>query len=180
VTPAQGTLPIRGVQDFLNRAAAQSMVRYAMGWNGMYESLAQAAEATGKSKSTILRAIKAHRISATKNDVGDWRIDPSELHRVFAAARNTADRAGNGSPERGATANETALEAQIAALRDVSELLRQQLDDVRNDRDHWRAQAEALPRLLAPPAANNAAPSDLEIDRGNRWQRAWRWMQATA
>jgi hypothetical protein len=44
----------------------------------------------------------------------------------------------------------------------------------------WHAAFEAsearLQRLLPPPATDNAAPSNLEIDRGNRWQRAWRWM----
>ena len=33
------------------------------------------------------------------------------------------------------------LEAQINALREVVELLRQQLDDVKEDRDEWRGQA---------------------------------------
>jgi hypothetical protein len=57
--------------------------------------------------------------------------------------------------ERGATAVErretTELRAQIAGLREVSELLRRQLDDVRADRDAWRDQAQAAQRLLAPP-----------------------------
>jgi hypothetical protein len=122
----------------------------------MYESLAQAAEATGKSKSTILRAINAHRISAAKTDTGDWQIDPSELHRIFPPAQNRSERAGNGAAERGATAverHETALEGQIAGLREVAELLRRQLDDVRADRDAWREQAQAGHRLLLPPVA---------------------------
>jgi hypothetical protein len=38
--------------------------------------------ATGVNKSTILRSIKAGRISATKNDAG-WTIEVAELHRVF-------------------------------------------------------------------------------------------------
>jgi hypothetical protein len=36
----------------------------------------------------------------------------------------------------------TALEAQIGALKEVGSLLREQLEDVRKDRDAWRAQAE--------------------------------------
>jgi hypothetical protein len=121
----------------------------------MYESLGMAAKAAGVSKSTILRAIKAHRISAAKTETGDWQIDPAEPHRVFPPAC-AADRAGNGSVERGATAAEQAatavLEAQITGLRETAELLRAQLDDVRADRDAWRDQAQAGQRLLAPPA----------------------------
>jgi hypothetical protein len=128
----------------------------------MYTSLAQAARATGLDKSTILRAIRSHKISAAKSERdGGWMIDPAELHRVFPPA----DRAGNGegvAGPRDATAVATVatgvLEAQVAALRETVDLLRRQLDgqaalveDVRTDRDHWRAQAEALPRLLAPP-----------------------------
>ena len=162
-----------------------------MGVQRMYTSLAQAARATGLDKSTILRAIRSHKISAAKSERdGGWTIDPTELHRVFPPVPAGSNGEGVAEP-RDATAVATVatgvLEAQVAALRETVDLLRRQLDgqaalveDVRTDRDHWRAQAEALPRLLAPPAANNAAPSDLEIDRGNRWQRAWRWMQATA
>jgi hypothetical protein len=109
----------------------------------------------GISKSTVLRAIVSHRISATKTETGDWQIDASELFRVFPPVRNGEDRAAERAPVRGATAaerHETALfEAQIAALRETSELLRRQLDDVRDDREHWRTMAEASQRLLAPP-----------------------------
>jgi hypothetical protein len=45
-------------------------------------------------------------------------------------------------------AGTAALEAQIAALKDISGLLREQLEDLRNDRDAWRGQAESNQRLL--------------------------------
>ena len=50
----------------------------------MTYSLGEAAKATGKAKSTILRAIKSGKISALKKD-GTYKIDPSELFRVFDA-----------------------------------------------------------------------------------------------
>jgi hypothetical protein len=136
----------------------------------MYSSLGMAAKAAGVSKSTILRAINSHRISAGKTDTGDWQIDPAELHRVFPPAPQPADRAGNGAVERGATApehHETALQAQIDGLRQVSELLRAQLDDVRADRDAWREQAQAGQRLLSPPPP----------DKPMTW---WRWLRTSA
>ena len=49
----------------------------------MKYTLKQAADASGKDKSTIQRAIKSGRISASINDLGNYEIDPSELHRVF-------------------------------------------------------------------------------------------------
>ena len=49
----------------------------------MKYSLSKAAEATGKNKTTIQRAIKNGKISAIKGEIGSYEIDPAELHRVF-------------------------------------------------------------------------------------------------
>ena len=49
----------------------------------MRYTLGTAAKATGRAKSTILRAIKSGTISATKAHDGSYEIEPSELHRVF-------------------------------------------------------------------------------------------------
>lgn len=46
-------------------------------------SLSQAAKATGRSKSTIGRAIQSGRLSAARNDDQTFSIDPSELFRAF-------------------------------------------------------------------------------------------------
>ena len=50
----------------------------------MRYTLGTAAKATGKAKSTILRAIKSGTISAHKTHDGSYEIEPSELHRVFS------------------------------------------------------------------------------------------------
>ena len=49
-------------------------------------SVKQAAAATGRTKPTILRAIQANRIAATKDEHGKWQIEPAELHRVYRPA----------------------------------------------------------------------------------------------
>ena len=92
---------------------------------------------------------------------GGWTIDPAELHRVFPPVPAGSNGEGVAEPRDAMAVGTVAtgvLEAQVAALRETVDLLRRQLDgqaalveDVRTDRDHWRAQAEALPRLLAPP-----------------------------
>lgn len=46
-------------------------------------SVTQASELTGKSKSTIQRALKSGRLSYSMNDAGDKEIDTSELERVY-------------------------------------------------------------------------------------------------
>ena len=48
----------------------------------MAYTLTEAATATGLSRSTIFRAIKSGRISATRIE-GNFSIEPVELHRVF-------------------------------------------------------------------------------------------------
>jgi hypothetical protein len=48
-------------------------------------TLGTAAQATGTAKSTVLRAIKAGRISASRDETGQWQIQPVELFRVFPA-----------------------------------------------------------------------------------------------
>jgi len=109
-------------------------------------SLSGAAAAAGIAKSTIWRAIKSGRVSAIKSETGSYQIDPAELFRVFPAANKNAQMKQDATAvERIASA---ALEAQIGALKEVGSLLREQLEDVRKDRDAWRAQAEANQRLL--------------------------------
>jgi len=46
-------------------------------------TLNQAAKACSKSKSAILKAIKTGRLSAIKDDLGQWCIDASELYRCY-------------------------------------------------------------------------------------------------
>ena len=47
-------------------------------------TLMTAATACGINRSTVLRSIKAGRISATKDEVtGAWLIEPAELHRLY-------------------------------------------------------------------------------------------------
>jgi hypothetical protein len=91
-------------------------------------TLASAATATGLSSKTILRAIKAGNITATKDEFGEWHIEPAALHRVFPAV---SEPAGDGGPPYSETDIE-ALGAQIEALvRQAGARLRQQLADVR-------------------------------------------------
>lgn len=123
-------------------------------------TLGTAALATGLSKSTIHRAIRKGRISATRHDDGSYSIDPAELHRVFPPAAIGPEGSGNGSAEssvgRSATPADTpetlaklaALEAEIAGLKSMVQVFRETLDATRADRDAWQRQAEATQRLL--------------------------------
>jgi excisionase family DNA binding protein len=54
----------------------------------MSYSLSNAAAACGVYKSTVLRSIKSGRLTATKDALGQWRIEPAELHRVYPPAQS--------------------------------------------------------------------------------------------
>src|SRR6266496_1618755 len=45
--------------------------------------LSEAAAACSLTKSTVRRAIKTGKVSATKDAHGQWHIEPAELHRVY-------------------------------------------------------------------------------------------------
>ena len=55
--------------------------------NTMSYSLGAAAAAIGLNKTSILRAIKSGKISGTKDALGQWWVEPAELHRVPKPAR---------------------------------------------------------------------------------------------
>ena len=108
-------------------------------------SLSEAAKLSGQSKSTIWRAVNSGRLSATRTYTGDYQIDPAELHRVFSLGTGEA-RAAPVSVKRDAERAETAsMQAQIDRLFQVGELIRNELD---NDRDAWRSQADRLRQLI--------------------------------
>lgn len=106
----------------------------------MAMTLKAAAEAVGMNKVTILRAIQKGKISASKDEHGEWQIDPAELHRVYPPAEQRTD---SKTEQRYTVA---ALEAEIAGLKAVNELLRQEVDRWHN------AATAAQARLVAPPA----------------------------
>jgi polyhydroxyalkanoate synthesis regulator phasin len=108
--------------------------------NHTFYTLGEAAKATGKAKGTIKNAISKGRLSAQKNDKGEYSIDPAELHRVYKPLPTEQEQLNTVTPPSitGVTqAEKDALEAQI-------ELLKQTVEDLRGDRDRWAKQAEVL------------------------------------
>lgn len=80
----------------------------------------QASKEAGKTKKTILDAIKSGRLSATKNDKGHWEIDPSEIARVFPKTTTTPPTETATTPPIENHENRikiAELEAEVKALR---------------------------------------------------------------
>lgn len=142
----------------------------------MAYTLGEATKATGISKTSLHRAIKSGRISATKNDIGAWEIDPAELHRVFPPAANrnsseTDDLVRDGT---------VVLRRELELLREERERerhqfereiarLEQQLDASEQERRDKDRQLTALLSdqrsrpvsdvIVTPPPVNDAAPA---------------------
>jgi hypothetical protein len=114
----------------------------------MSYTLATAAKATGLNKSTILRAIKGGQITGTKDQFGEWRVEPVELHRVYPAVAEL--NAGSDVPRPHAASDAPALDAEIESLISrAGDLLRQQLDEVRRARRADQRQRRPWWRRLA-------------------------------
>lgn len=112
----------------------------------MRYTLGEAAKATGKSKTTVQRAIAKGKISAEKNGNG-YSIDPSELHRVFPLQRVdtvSIDPDVNTPRPHETLDNTSVLRVRIEALEALLSREQEVTSDLREDRDKWRHQATAL------------------------------------
>ena len=84
-------------------------------------SLGQAAKVAGRSKTTIHRAFKSGKLSASRCEDGGWSIDPAELSRAYPGTANGA----------------VPMERSVTAARHDVEL-----EQLRGERDRYRALAE--------------------------------------
>jgi excisionase family DNA binding protein len=127
-------------------------------------TLGQAAKHCGVSKGTISKAISSGKLSATRHEDGSWAIDGAELARYVEANGHRFRSATVNSPvdgERPETgpATHPATDALVAELRAV-------IADLRQDRDHWREQAQRLALPAPQPVENAEQPMTL-----------WRWLR---
>ena len=114
--------------------------------NTTYLSLRQAAERCGKSKSTISNALKNGKISYIEKNISGYKIDPSEVDRVYPRVHNEPQEGHLKNPTEHAEIKilETKLEAKDAMI----ERLQTEVEDLRQQRDKWEKQANAQTRLL--------------------------------
>jgi hypothetical protein len=138
----------------------------------MSYTLGTAAKAIGLSKSTILRAIKSGKVSATKNEAsGDWNIDPAELHRVYPPVA-----------ERVTVSNGSGTAFLIEELRHgwsrERALLERTIDDLRNRLEaadeERRTTLRQLTALLADQReAATPAPATISEPQQASVRRSW-------
>lgn len=135
----------------------------------MNYSLSEAAKATGKNKSTIQRAIKSGKISASKGESGAYGISPSELHRVFppsAAQPDAQHRQSNDTQRHNVVPDISQLEhvfelrkelavaqERVIGLETQKDQMADTINDLRKRLDSSESRVTAL--LAAPMSKRN-------------------------
>jgi excisionase family DNA binding protein len=158
----------------------------------MFLTLGEAAKQSGFSKSTISRAIHDGKLSAQKSvETNSFKIDPAELHRYTEAmqvVRNTVEtepekRVATPLKDNG-TGSETSFETLLKEAKERAELeararlaeerlsdLKQQVEDIKRQRDKWQEQAERL--AIAPPVQTPVlTPTPAPVQTAAPW---WPW-----
>ena len=137
----------------------------------MKYTLGQAAKATGMNKMTISRAISAGRISAAKNEKGEYSIDPSELFRVYPP--KTSIQPVTQPVAEGVKVTESdgllqwikELKIRLEAEQERVADHKRMIQEIQQDRDDWKKQAQTLllayrPETPQKPLQAVSAPGD--------------------
>lgn len=137
-------------------------------------TLSQAAKALGKSKSTLNRAIKTGRLTATRNEDGTFSIDPSELYRAFPEPAQNAHQTLATERQRTPVPDElhsriSLLEQLLEKERDTAAREREIAADLKEDRDRWRQQATSL------LADQRPEPAPAPLAKSRSW---WPWQRS--
>ncbi|MBP9912783.1 MAG: hypothetical protein KBF26_05175 [Opitutaceae bacterium] len=98
-------------------------------------TLNQAAREAERSKATLLEAIRSGRLSAPKDELGRYQIDPAELFRVYPPTGQRPDAETATDPLQPTT--ETAL------FRQKVELLERIIRGIENERNDLRRRLDA-------------------------------------
>src|SRR3954467_8935285 len=109
----------------------------------MSYSLAEAAKAVHRNKTTLLRAIKSGKFSAVRDAAtGGWLIEAVELHRVYPAIADASAEAAPRSNEAAVEIRE--LRARLADQGETIEDLRRRLDTATAQLGEALSQVRAL------------------------------------
>jgi hypothetical protein len=147
----------------------------------MAYTLGQAARAIGRSKTTLGRAIKSGRISATRGKDGSYLIDPAELHRVFTVTDNSdrhVERFVTPNGAEPAPSLETVTLHQLLAERErlvaeQAQTIRQLWQRLDAEAEERRRVQERLTALLTHRQAGSVPAVHMPELRRPWWRRRW-------
>ena len=126
----------------------------------MYYTLGQAAKATGKGKTTIANAIEKGRLSAQKDDIGQYQIDAAELNRVYPVQVTSVPK-----PNAVRLGMDSDLLIKIAALEGELKARAEAYNDMKAELSRMHTLVTALlpkPETVAPAAIQVQAAKQAE------------------
>jgi hypothetical protein len=110
-------------------------------------TLKEASEQTGRSKQAIQQSIKKGKISAVKDSNGDWYIEPVELFRVYPPI-NQVDTNKltqvDDALQLPLHLKIKELEINCRSLSKKIDFYEMQIDELKEEKNHWRNQAQKL------------------------------------
>ncbi len=139
----------------------------------------RAAELTGRSKSTVQRAMNSGKLSFEIDANGRRLIDASELDRVFGLLPQGSSN-GNAPSQQETTpqaelqnaANMLEIERlkmRVRGLEEQLELVREQYEDMRGQRDLWQKQSQ---QILITSQYSQRQAEELKEELRQREERA--------
>lgn len=142
----------------------------------MILTLRQAAELTGKSKSTLTRAIKSGRLSASRDAEGMYAIDPAELARAYPFAKppDAPHEALHGAPRNSETEPDDAAILRLRLSLLVVEQDRERIAAEREREQLIETVADLRGRLDRAEQRINALISNQGLKKQKSW---WPWSQ---
>jgi excisionase family DNA binding protein len=101
-------------------------------------SPAQAAQLKNVSRRTIMRAIESQALQAFRDNKNHWKIDPQSLDKWADVQWALTERVQPEAP----TVPTSDLAISLARVEAERDALREHLEQIKEDRDHWRKLAE--------------------------------------
>lgn len=152
-------------------------------------TLNQAAREAERSKATLLEAIRSGRLSAPKDELGRYQIDPAELFRVYppTGRRPDTETATDPLPQTMETAllrqKVEFLERIIRGIENERNDLRRRLDAESEARENAAAEIRRLTLMLThqPKPEPEAQPVPTANQNGRpATVRPWLWVVLVA
>jgi hypothetical protein len=139
----------------------------------------QAAKLTGRDPSTIFRALRTGRLSCTKDEAGNRRIDIAELERLYPIVKHPDAETANGATRAPAIGRTGTPAGEIEALRQLVAAKDEALRDLRarvdaiearlDTSEAERRQAQEKLTALLTHQSSGSVPAP----RVRPWWRRW-------
>ena len=129
-------------------------------------TIAKAAEEVGITRVGLLKAIKKGKLSAGKDEHGEWQIEPAELFRVYPQKKPVT---GNLKDE---VTDSNTLENKL--LQGKIDLQREQINDLRQQLADAKGREEKILKMMDEQITNIRQLTDQRQEKPEAGRGLWR------